>query len=357
MSGKGRRMRRCKMLSRLVSALAMAGLGLAAGCGGGGGGGAGSSSATFTLTDVKYGREIDEGTGTGPRLVSPLTTVSVDPITGFVVPGTLQPLAPTVDVESPQTLGLGSDYLPRVIPRNGVLQLEFSAPIDPSSVVADVVDPAGNLVSAGSVQVRTQDDKPIPVEITLFSSTKIWIDPVTPAAIGFPPSPVDFGPGGIPRADATGFLKLRLPRSGGPVLRSTGGAFLGARKDPLGEPTTPIGINPGNAVLDFIAQNQLIPTAETFNGFLPDSTAPRIVRIFPYQKTLDFSAGDSATATTVTDAAAAFSTDAKGGLGEWAGARLVLRPGGAAEEIETVVSNTRTTVTIAGTFSVLPQDG
>jgi len=78
---------------------------------------------------------------------------------------------------------------------------------------------------------------------------------------------------------------------------------------------------------NFIAQNHLIATGETFNGFLPDIAAPRILRTYAYEKALDFASGDASTTTTITDAAATFSTTARNGLGEWAGARLVLRPG------------------------------
>jgi hypothetical protein len=344
-------------IRRLVGAATSVVAVFLAGCGGGGGGGsgAGSSSSTFILTDVKYGRKVDDGSG--ERLVSPLTTATIDPITGLLVPGTLQPLAPGVDVAATQTLGLGTDYLPRVVPRNCVLQLEFTAAIDPASVTADVVDASGNLVSAGSVQVRTQDDKPIPVNVTLHGPSTIWIDPVTPGHVGFPPSPVDFGPAGEPRADATGFLKLRLPRSNGPVLRSTGDSFLGSRADHLGDVTTPIGINPGNVVLDFIAQNQLIPSNETFNGFLPDISDPRIVRTHRLDLTLNFGAGDSAGSSFVDFVNSSFSTIARKGLGEWAGARMTLRPGAGNEEVHTISGNTRTRITILDAFSSLPQDG
>ena len=127
-----------------VRALALLGIScLAAACGGGGGGGgrAGETSASFFLTDVKYGRLVEEPTGA--RLVSPLTTVATDPISGLVVPGSLQPLAPGVDVDVPQSFAIGPNFLPIVVPRNGVLQLEFSAAVAPNSVFADVLDADG----------------------------------------------------------------------------------------------------------------------------------------------------------------------------------------------------------------------
>ncbi len=337
-----------------TTAASLALLGLAAGCGGGGGS-SGSSSSSFFITDVEFGRLVDEGNG--PKLVSPLTTVSVDPITGKVVPGTLQPLALGVDVATPQTFGIGLSYLPCVIPRNGVLQLEFSQPIEAGSVFADIVDADGSILSDGSVQVRTETGRGVHVTLSQPSPTVIWINPVTPETVGFPPSPVDFGPDGSPRADATGFLRLVLPKTGNAVLRSMGGATLGSRKDKMGDPSTPIGFNPGNRVLDFIAQDQLIPTDETYNGFLPDITPPRVIRTYTYSKTLAFGSGDSSTSSSLTDAAASFSTHARGGLGEWAAAQLVLRPGTPTQETHGVVSNTATTVTIVDTFTANPADG
>ncbi len=330
--------------------------GLIVNCGGGGGSSsAGGKSASFLLNDVKYGRLIDDGVN--ESLVSPLTTAQVDPITGDLIPGTLEPLAVGVDVFAPQSLGLGTGYLPRVVPRNAVLQLEFSAPVAAASVVADTINGNGALVTAGSVQVRLEDGTPVPVEVRLVGARTIWINPVANGQVGFPASPVDFGPSGEPRADATGYLKLRLPRTGANILRSTGGAFLGQRSDRLGEVATPIGVNPGNRVLDFIAQNQLIPTNETFNGFLPDLSIPRIVRIYDVPRTFDTLAGDSATATSLNDVSSNDNTSSNGGLGEWAGASLVLRPGTSSEETLSIVSNDGDTLVLSTAFATQPQNG
>jgi len=337
---------------------------LAGACGGGGGGGgAGSSSSSFYVTDVKYGRLVDDGTG--QKLISPLTTVTLDPVTGRIVPGSIVGLAPDVDVTMPQTFAIGADYLPRVVPRNGVIQVEFSGAIDDRSIVADALDADGHVVSQGSVQVRLEDGRGVAVALIHPASNVLWIDPTVANAFGFPPSPIDFAPDGSPRADATGFLKLIFPSairdtSGRlilPVLQNTRGATIGPRTDHLGESDTPIGFNPGNRVLDFIAQNQLIPTGETFNGFLPDIAPPRIVRTVSYSHALSFGAGDSATSSLVEDVRASFSTLARGGLGEWAGAHLTLRPGLANQEIHTVLSNTHTSATITDTFATLPGDG
>ena len=320
------------------------------GCGGGGGGGAGSFSSFFYVTDVKYGCLIDEGNG--PCLVSPLTTVDVDAITGKVVPGSLLPLANGVDVNALQTFGIGVNYLPCVIPRNGVLQIEFSALVNAVSIFSDIIDADGSILSDGSIQVRTEAGKGAAVSLSQPSPNVIWVNPVTSLTVGFPPSPVDFGPDGEARADATGFLRLTLPKTGGAVIQSTQGATLGSRVDKLGDVDTPIGFNPGNRVLDFISQNQLIPTGDSFNGFLPDISPPRIIRTHTYSKTLAFGAGDSSTSSSLTDAAASFSTDAKSGLGEWATGQLVLRPGLATEETHGVLRirslDHRTSVAVFG---------
>jgi hypothetical protein len=344
--------------ARLAAALVLGVI--SARCGGGGGG---SSSDSLYLTDVKYGRLVDDGSG--KRLVSPLTTVKLDPVTGLVVPGSVAGLTPDVDVASPQTFAIGADYLPRVVPRNGVLQLEFSAAIDAASIVGDVLDGAGGVLRAGSIQVRREDGRGIAVALIQAAPNVVWVDPTVASGVGFPPSPVDFAPDGSPRADATGFLKLILPpairdKSGQPilpVLKSASGATLGLRSDRLGDSATPIGFNPGNRVLDFIVQNQLIPTGETFNGYLPDVAPPRIVRTLARSHTLAFASGDGATASEIDEAGAAFSTLANHGSGEWAGARLTLRPGLADQEIHTVLSNARSSVTIAGAFTMEPQDG
>ena len=344
-------------LSNVVRTVALLGIScLAAACGGGGGGGrAGETSASFFLTDVKYGRLIEEPGGA--RLVSPLTTVAIDPISGLVVPGSLQPLAVGVDVGVPQSFAIGPNYLPIVVPRNGVLQLEFSAAIAPDSVFADLIDTDGSILSDGSVQVRTQTGRGVAVTLRQPASNVLWIVPVTPSSVGFPASPIDFGPDGSPRADATGFLRLVLPKNGGALLTSVQGAALGSRFDKLGDPGTAVAFNPGNRVLDFIAQNQLIPTGESFNGFLPDIAPPRIQRTHRYEKVLAFGSGDGASSTSITDAAAAFSSAARFGLGEWAGGVLTLRPGLATEETHVVASNDGTVVTIVDAFTANPFDG
>ena len=80
---------------RVVPALATL---LIVSCSGGGGGGGssgsgGTSGQGFVLSDVQYGRLVN-GSGK-PEVVSPLSTIENDPITGIPIPGTLQPLTGT----------------------------------------------------------------------------------------------------------------------------------------------------------------------------------------------------------------------------------------------------------------------
>ena len=204
-------------------------------CSGGGGSGNDSpGSDEWSITGAGYGRQIEENGET--RLVSPYTTVESDPITGAILPGTLAPLVPGLDIEALVTLGLGGTYVPRVIPRNAVLVLTLPSAVDPSSLVADVLDDEGNVLSPGTVQLRTQDGKGVPVALSAIGN-QVWVSPLVPGRIGFPASPVAFGPDGEPRADATGFLRLIAPTATQPidpanpprVLRAKGGAYLSAR--------------------------------------------------------------------------------------------------------------------------------
>ena len=70
----------------------LAALTLLTACPSGGGSSGGILAGGFSLQSMGYGRQFDEGSG--PRVVSPLTTVRIDPITGFAIPGTLEPLCP-----------------------------------------------------------------------------------------------------------------------------------------------------------------------------------------------------------------------------------------------------------------------
>lgn len=344
---------------------ALLGLALLAGCQRGGGGSSSSRNEQgLQLQEVYYGRLVDEGNG--PRVVSPLTTVETDPVSGLVIPGTLAPLSPEIDINRLVAFGLSTAYSPRVVPRNCAFVMKFNHPINPASVTLDKVDAAGNVITSGNIQIRTQGTGlGIAVEATVKGDT-IWLNPVLDNQVGFPASPVTFSSTGGAVASANGFLRLRFididslsdPNVPANILRSTSGLPLVRRPDRLGQRSTPIGFNPGNLVLDFIGQDQLIPTNETYNGFLPDRTAPRIVRSHVVTGTVDISSGtDSATNSSITDTAMSFSALARKGQGEWAGRLLTLRPGKANAEQRVVLSNTTNTLIVAEPFNLRPRDG
>jgi hypothetical protein len=341
------------MRSLLVGAAVLA---VGACQGGGGGGGEETSDTGFQLVDARYGRLVEEDGQ--QRVVSPLSTVRTDPITGRTIPGSVEPLSTSVNVEALVTLGLGSGYVPRVIPRNAVMVLEFNEPVDPQSVVLDQMDPHGQVLSSGNIRLRQQSTS-IATGVKLSASVhgrEIWLNPVLQGQVGLPPSPLNFSADGEARASATGFLHLSFDHGPG-ALRSVEGRLLGSRADKLGRPNHPIGLNPGNQVLDFIARDELIPINETFRGFLPDFAAPRIVRRHEVQGSLEFTAGDQADALQITDLDQDFSELSNLGQGEWAGHPLTLRPGAADEETRLVVRNSSTRLDLNSAFTQPPTDG
>ncbi|MCC7169209.1 MAG: hypothetical protein IT459_02070, partial [Planctomycetes bacterium] len=74
--------------------------GLPAGGGGGGGGG-----GSFTLSEVQFGRGILSIDGLSMQVVSPLTTLDTNPISGVPIDGTLQKLYPQVDIDERLAFG------------------------------------------------------------------------------------------------------------------------------------------------------------------------------------------------------------------------------------------------------------
>jgi hypothetical protein len=327
------------------------------GCQGGGeGGDETSSDFGFQLIDARYGRLVEEGGE--QRVVSPLSTVRTDPISGRTLPGSVEPLSPSVRLDALVTLGLGHGYVPRVIPRNAVLVLEFSEAVDPKSIVVDQLDDQGQVLGAGNIRMRRQSTS-VATGVSLDLSVQgreIWLNPVLTGQVGLPPSPLNFSADGEARASSVGFLQLSLDHGPGSI-RSLGGRPLVSREDRLGRPNHPIGLNPGNQVLDFIARDELIPINETFRGFLPDLTPPRIVRRHEVQGSLEFAAGDHADPLQITDLAQSFSDLANQGLGEWAGHPLTLRPGGADEETRLVVRNSASRLEVDHAFTQRPEDG
>jgi hypothetical protein len=201
-------------------------------CGGGGGGGGGGSSG-FTLSDGSYARGINQGNGL--EVVSPLSLVETDPVTGLIVPGTLRPLGDGVDLKVLVSIGLGPAFRPVVVPRNGIIVLQFSSSVDPASIVADQLTETGKVVKPGSIQMRFQNGRGVPVQL-LPQGSRVLINPIVDGQVGLPASPVVFDKNGNPVPDATGFLRLILPRQGKAVCDRhravTSGAACGRSRRP-----------------------------------------------------------------------------------------------------------------------------
>ncbi|MEW6741557.1 MAG: hypothetical protein AB1486_02265 [Planctomycetota bacterium] len=339
------------MLARSWSAGLVAVMVAVTSCSSGGGGGT-SEEGSLRLSEAFFGR----GLRTAQQLqaVSPLTLVAQDPLTGFDIPATLEPLVQGGDTQSTVSLELGADYEPRVIPRNAVLVLRFTQDLDPTSVEADRLADDGTVLEGGSIQIRDATGRGVPVRLRVNGS-RVLVDPLVGDRVGFPASPFCYDTKGKILADPQGVVKLILPTSGNAILRSKGGKALERRTDELGTAAFPIELNPGNEGLDFIAENELGDFDETFNGFLPDLEPPRIIRRYVVEAEL--TSGDSVAANSLFIASASFDVRANNGFGEWAGARLIIRPGESDEEEHTVDYNNTKRITLKEAFQEPPVKG
>jgi hypothetical protein len=333
---------RRSMLSSCLLVLATA-----CGGGGGGGGGGGNSTTTFSLEDGSFGRLVEDDSGA--HALSPLTIVARDPETGAVLPDTVQPLGPGVDVAKLVPL---DPERPTLVPRDTTLVLEFSAAVDPGSVVTDEVTEAGTVTAPGSIQLRYRDGR--------GAAARIDVDGKRVLVTAIPSlraSPIWFDKQGEARLEPSGSLELRLADDEALRLRGANGETLIARDDHLGESDHPFALSAGNPELDFIQQEQLFDTPLTFHGFLPGARGAahrahvrlrrdaRVRRRRCGHRERDRGSGRE------------LQLRREGGRGEWADGTLILRPGLANQERRTVKSNTEHRVVIAGKFQQLPSDG
>ncbi len=321
---------------------------------GGSGGGMPLAESEFLIADVSYGRQVEQPDGTR-TVISPLTTVETDPVTGQANPETVLPLASEVDVEETISLELERNFVPPLVPRNATLVVRLSREVDESSVVGDVVDSEGNIVTDGSVQVRTRTGKAVAADVSVHQGIEIWIDPVTETSPGFPASPLTFSANGTPMADAEGSMTLFLDPS---KILALDGTPLGAREDQLGtDAAFPIAFNPGNRELDFAAQLGMVSSTRGSNGFLPDVTPPGILRDLVVTGRLEAALGDTSDAVSVTIAGASFATMARNGAGEWSGATFVARPGQVDAESVRIERNTSDTLWFETSLEAPLQEG
>ena len=338
------------------------------GCGGGGGGGgAGSDQSndtgdrSFVLEEVYFGRPILDPDGSVVQVINPESIIETDPITGIIIEGFPKTLFTGASLTELGSFNLSdppsSEYQVRILPRNGAVLLDFSLPVDPGCLN---LDPDHLLTNQSPLRVVTDRGDPVPVQVTVDGSAVI-LNPVAAGNVGFPPSPLTFDQDGNPITSPNGFLRIFVNSAGTGlnVVASTDSKVLSARDDLFGTPVKPIGFNPGNSRLDFIAFGDV-----SFNGFLPDLSPPRIIREVRYEGTV----GDGSNLLTIVDPdldplydpdhpELSFNDLANGGAGEWAAGLLTLRPGTAQEEKRKVISNTPNTLTVAEAFATPPNPG
>ena len=297
----------------------------------------------FTLTEMRYGRGLPSEDLLGVDVVSPLSLVKSDPVSGLPIPGTLTPLFEGGNLEALTAFNLGPLFQSPVLPRNAVIVLEFT---QEPSLESLQLDDDGMLTPASPVQVVFAASA-VPLRATL-DGTRLILDPVVADEVGFPPSPLAFTPEGVPVASSDGVAKLSIVSTGPLALASGSGATYTPRADLIGSPDVggePLGFNPGNSALDFFEQIDL-GAGQSYGGFLPDEDAPRIIRevAFEEQFSPDIAnpeLGDNQGAAFISFVSAVkFDIDSKGGLGEWAGGLLRLRAGGENEELRLIERNT-----------------
>ncbi len=310
---------------------------LATGCGGGSGSSSkgdttlgfngGSWESDFYLEDIFFGRALVDRKGVAYQVISPLTHVEVDPITGIILPGYPRLLFENDEIGNLMSFNLVDNsshpYRPKIVPRNASLYLVFSQPVDPNSLLLDA---DSRLTANSPIQVLDRSGDSVPLAVTCQGNALI-LNPLVDDRSGFPPSPLNFDAQGIPIGDPNGYLGVVCYSIGtsANVLESGAGLQLGARADRLGTLLKPAGFNPGNSFLDFISFGDL-----TFNGFLPDLVAPRIIREVRGEGVVD-SVVYTGSSIEIGDSTASFNVNANDGDGEWAEAVLTVRPGMATE--------------------------
>ncbi|MBU0756126.1 MAG: hypothetical protein KJ645_13365, partial [Planctomycetes bacterium] len=311
------------------------------GCGGGGSSKGGADTAgsnlggdsSFYLEEVLFGRPIFKPNGELDRIISPSSLMETDPITGLILEGYPQPLFPGDTLDQLYTFNLGentsSNYKVKVIPRNAAVVLDFTLAVDAKSLKLN----GSKLTKSSPIALLNEQGLPVDVDVflggeilvgdenqELLGDDKIVLNPVSGNSIGFPASTLFFDQSGNPKAPEYGYLKLSICSGGtgpNPVLSKIGQKVLSARTDLFGSPLKPLGFNPGNVRMDFIDYGEA-----SFNGFLPDLSAPRIIR----EVTDEGGITEVIDSFTIKDSTKSFVTAANNGNGSWAGGLFILRP-------------------------------
>ncbi len=324
----------------LTMILVAAGLG----CGGGTGGGAGPTDGgpsggngsldpkkDFFLTAAAFARPIFDVAGKLIGVVNPASLFEVDPITNVPLPTFPKVLVPGTSLGSLASLNFEQildPLTPQVplIPRNSALVLQFTQPIKVDSLMLSDADAAApdQITSTSTVQIRRQDGSVVPSRAFVDGSKLIIIGNVGDS-VGFEASPLVFNSFGNAVEDPKGYFQLVLGVGSGKLLSTTGLALV-PREDKLGSVGLPIPVNPGNSSLDAIVL-QTESGVVSFNGFLPDLTAPRLIRPVAQDGFIDIvgfasEAGQQIIEITGAPLLQAPNVLANGGLGEWASARM-----------------------------------
>lgn len=313
---------------------------LVASCGGGGGGAPGDEAAPvgggggptkplnpkkdFFLSAGYYARPILDPTSAELiQVVNPASLYETDPITGVPLPGFPKPLIPGSSLNTLTSLNFAQILDPLtpqipLVPRNAAVVLEFTRSIDADSVLLSNLDPVnpGLITLSSTVQVYRKDGSFVPARAKVFDK-RLAIIPFVDSTTGWEASPLVFDKFGNAIADPQGWLRVAVGVGAG-ELQSADGLGLKDRPDLLGTTAKPLPFNPGNSKLDAIVQQTESGTI-TFNGFLPDLTAPRIIRGVELVGTVE-SVGLSAGLPAITGAplGSPANVAANGGDGEWA---------------------------------------
>lgn len=333
---------------------------LAFGCGGGGGGGgvdftsggSGSQPANgandFVLQTAFIARPIIDSNGVLTDLVNPASLYEVDPVTGLAAPGFPQPLVPGTDLNTLAPINFAQvldPITPQVplVARNAAVILEFSFAVDASSLLLDNSDPAalGKLTAASPLQVRLNDGSLVDARAAV-DGRRIALFARDATQAGWEPSPLVFDTLGNAVEDPSGFMRIVMGDGvgTGPLLSLQGDTLVPRLPDRLGTLSVPFPFNPGNSQLDPLAQQTESGTI-SFNGFLPDLKAPRIIRPVVLSGTVDINGVDFiGLSIRGTALAIPANTVANGGDGEWADSLLVISGAGGEVTQYVVSSNT-----------------
>lgn len=315
----------------------------AASCGGGGGGGGsggggsgvgggGSAPATndpnsLFLSAAYFARPIFDVNNTLADLVNPSSVSETDPVTGVLAPGFPAPLVAGTSltelepIDFTQILDPITPQIP-IIPRNAALVLEFSQVLLPASLNLSQADPLNPdmLGAASTIQIQRQDGSVVTARAVVVGN-RVVLHGITTTSPGFESSPLVFDKFGAAVADPAGYLRV-VTGVGVGSLASTDGKPLVPRTDALGTVAKPLPFNPGNSKLDAIVLQTATGTV-SFNGFLPDTTPPRIIRAVELPGTID-SVNQGLLELTASPFGIPPSLSANGGLGEWANALLTV---------------------------------